>query len=201
MKFQKFSHKREQNSVYSDQYHLEDKTEFNESWLMNGIKRDRFELLSAYLDGETSPQERRQVETWLSEDPNMQQMYRRLLQLRRGLHTLPIPDPQTSAEEMAEQVYATVKRRQSRRVAAWGGTAIAAAVVGVVALFAPNNASLFPRMAETPENEPAIATSSDDLMLAVNQPVVEIPPVEDELNISLDRPILAIPKDATSEDL
>ncbi|NEO26746.1 MAG: zf-HC2 domain-containing protein [Kamptonema sp. SIO4C4] len=168
---------------------------------MNGIKRDRFELLSAYLDGETSPQERQQVETWLTEDPNIQQMYRRLLQLRRGLQSLPVPEPQQSAEEMAEQVYATVKRRHHRRVAVWGGTAVAAAVVGLVTMVLPGNQSLLPRMAETTEKDPAIATSSDDLMLAINKPVVEIPTVEDELNLSLDRPILEIPKGTTSEDL
>uniref|UniRef100_A0ACD5GTL5 Anti-sigma factor family protein n=1 Tax=Desertifilum tharense IPPAS B-1220 TaxID=1781255 RepID=A0ACD5GTL5_9CYAN len=33
------------------------------------LKRDRFELLSAYLDGEVTASERQQVENWLDTDP------------------------------------------------------------------------------------------------------------------------------------
>jgi hypothetical protein len=53
-------------------------------------KRDRFELLSAYLDGEVTPVEGRLVATWLSEDPETQCLYRRLLALRQAMRTMPV---------------------------------------------------------------------------------------------------------------
>ncbi|MEM9769414.1 MAG: zf-HC2 domain-containing protein, partial [Cyanobacteria bacterium P01_D01_bin.71] len=55
---------------------------------LDATKRDRFELLSAYLDGEVSPDERRLVATWLDKDPEAQCLYRRLLQLRQGFQGL-----------------------------------------------------------------------------------------------------------------
>lgn len=33
------------------------------------LHRDRFELLSAYIDHEVTADERRQVEAWINEDP------------------------------------------------------------------------------------------------------------------------------------
>lgn len=47
-------------------------------------KRDRFELLSAYLDGEVTPEERRMVLSWISNDPKTKCLYRRLVGLREG---------------------------------------------------------------------------------------------------------------------
>ncbi len=49
------------------------------------MKRDRFELLSAYLDGEVTPEERSLVQTWLNSDPTAKCLYNRLLALRQGL--------------------------------------------------------------------------------------------------------------------
>jgi Putative zinc-finger len=49
------------------------------------LKRDRFELLSAYLDGEVTAPERRQVEAWLKSDPKMQALYARMLKMQQGV--------------------------------------------------------------------------------------------------------------------
>jgi hypothetical protein len=60
-------------------------------------KRDRFELLSAYLDGEVSPEERRLVTTWLADDPETQCLYQRLLHLRlERRYRNPVSDLQQS---------------------------------------------------------------------------------------------------------
>ena len=66
-------------------------------------KRDRFELISAYLDGEVTPAERLLVTNWLAHDPEVQNLYRRLLLLRQAFRTLPSstagtqdPKPQVS---------------------------------------------------------------------------------------------------------
>ncbi|NEQ50462.1 MAG: hypothetical protein F6K11_10060 [Leptolyngbya sp. SIO3F4] len=50
----------------------------------------RFELLSAYIDNEVTPQEKKLVEQWLKDDPSTMQMYRRLLMLRQAIRTTPI---------------------------------------------------------------------------------------------------------------
>ncbi|MEN9224495.1 MAG: zf-HC2 domain-containing protein [Thermostichus sp. HHBFW_bins_43] len=52
---------------------------------------ERFEQLSAYLDGELSPQEARQVEDWLAADAQGRQLYSRLAALQAGLANLETP--------------------------------------------------------------------------------------------------------------
>lgn len=132
---------------------------------MDMLKRDRFELLSAYLDGEVTAAERREVETWLEHDPETQRLYERLLNLRQGIGMLPIPTAEP-VEQTIQQVYKRIHRRSQRRAIAWGGSAIAAIFVGAIATL-PN--SPIAQIAQLSEIEP--------LMVAVNDPVVEIPKV------------------------
>ena len=54
---------------------------------MTDIQRE--ESLSAYLDGETSPEERARVEGWLAESPELRQLHDDLLALRAGMQSLP----------------------------------------------------------------------------------------------------------------
>jgi DNA polymerase III delta prime subunit len=42
----------------------------------------RFQLLSAYIDGEVSETEEQLVETWLSDDPNFRLLYQQQIKLR-----------------------------------------------------------------------------------------------------------------------
>ena len=73
-------------------------------------KRDCFELLSAYLDGEVTATERRQVEEWLSTDASIKCLYKRLLNLRQGLQNIPVPPTNQSSETTIEQVLKRVNR-------------------------------------------------------------------------------------------
>lgn len=132
---------------------------------MDMLKRDRFELLSAYLDGEVTAAERREVETWLEHDPETQRLYERLLNLRQGIGMLPIP-PQEPVERTIQQVYQRIHRRSQRRALVWGGSAIAAVFVGAIATL-PNS----------PIAQLARITKIEPLMVAINDPVVEIPKV------------------------
>jgi anti-sigma factor RsiW len=50
---------------------------------MHERTRDRFELLNAYLDGEVTAAERRQIEDWLTTDSTIQCLYARALELRQ----------------------------------------------------------------------------------------------------------------------
>ncbi|MEL6165322.1 MAG: zf-HC2 domain-containing protein, partial [Cyanobacteria bacterium J06628_3] len=72
------------NSRLQSQKKLRDGNDGNTNNLTgakNMVKRDRFELLSAYLDGEVTAAERRQVEEWLANDSSVQNLHKRLLSL------------------------------------------------------------------------------------------------------------------------
>lgn len=133
-------------------------------------QRDRFELLSAYLDGEVTASERQQVRLWLETDPQTQQLYARLVKLREGFQSLPTPATQP-AHRVADQVFSRLDRRRKNRAVLWGGGAIAALVVGAVSsLFA--GYSPVPQLAQSPAPK---ATTTEPLMIAVNRPLIEIP--------------------------
>jgi|GEM_PF-2829104 len=53
------------------------------------IDPEREELLSAYLDGEVSPEERARVEQWLAESSELRQLRDELLSIRTDLQALP----------------------------------------------------------------------------------------------------------------
>lgn len=132
-------------------------------------KRDRFELLSAYLDGEVSATERQQVQEWLATDPKIQCLYQRLLKLRQGLRTLPVPSSEQPVEQTVDRVFARLKRRR-QRVMTWGG-AIAAVFVAAVSGVLPGDLSFSPQLARSPQPE----VGSEPLMIALNKPLVDIP--------------------------
>lgn len=132
-------------------------------------KRDRFELLSAYLDGEVTAAERRQVEEWLAADSTTQRLYNRLLKLRQGLRGIPVPHSEQPVEQVVQQVSSRLERRPKRLV--WGGMAIAALFVG--ALVGTVRSEYFPQVATAPKAERAIP--DDGLMIALDRPVIQIP--------------------------
>jgi len=138
---------------------------------MDSLQRDRFELLSAYIDGEVTAAERHQVQHLLSMDPDMQRLYTRLMKLRQGLQQLPVPTSETAAPETAQQVFSKIDRRRSRKTFIWGGAAVAALFVSAVSGIFPGSQSFVPKLAQSPEPEVA----SEPLMISANQPVIEIP--------------------------
>jgi anti-sigma factor RsiW len=151
----------------------------NESMgLIDMVKRDRFELLSAYLDGEVTATERKQVEEWLANDASVQCLYARLLKLRQGLRTLPVPASQQSPEVTVQQVLTRLRRRSRLNWMA-GGAAVAACVIGAVSGLVPIGSSP-PQLAQRLPKE-SIQTSSasiippSPLMVGLNNPVIEIP--------------------------
>ncbi|PHM09217.1 anti-sigma factor family protein [Nostoc sp. 'Peltigera malacea cyanobiont' DB3992] len=146
--------------------------------LMDMVKRDRFELLSAYLDGEVTATERKQVEEWLANDASVQCLYARLLKLRQGLRTLPVPAAQQSPEVTVQQVLTRLRRRSRFNWMA-GGAAVAACAIGAISGLV-GGGSMVPQLAQRPQREP-IQTSSasivppSPLMVGLNNPVIEIP--------------------------
>ncbi|NET37543.1 MAG: transcriptional regulator [Cyanothece sp. SIO1E1] len=150
------------------------------------MKRDRFELLSAYLDGEVTADERRQVEGWLANDPVVQRLYERLLLIRRGLQTMPIPTPQRPVEETVQQVVDRLDRRHQLKLV-WGGGAIAALLIAAFSGALPTRLG-FPQfnLARPNSGSTSEPLGSPEFELSDSLP--------DALKIDLDRPVISIPK-------
>ncbi|RUR85786.1 anti-sigma factor family protein [Chlorogloeopsis fritschii PCC 9212] len=141
------------------------------------VKRDRFELLSAYLDGEVTAAERKQVEQLLANDPDVQRLYARLLKLRQGLRTMPLPQSQQPLEKTVQQVMSRLHRRE-RLAWAWGGAAIAATIIGAVSSLLPGSELTAPQLAIKPsaeQTQPKTESVTAPLMLAINNPIMAIP--------------------------
>ena len=148
---------------------------------------DRFEMLSAYLDGEVTAAERRQVEEWLATDPATKALYSRLLTMQQSFQSLPVPPSAQSAQELAAKVLQRVERKPKRMIV-WGGCAIAALFVAVVSGVSSGRQSLAPQFAQSPVNP-----EYDGLVVALNEPVVEIINPNDLL-LGVDAPVVEIPK-------
>lgn len=138
---------------------------------------DRFELLSAYLDGEVSVSERKQVEQWLATDDSVKCLYARLLKLRQCVQAIPIPASDHSPEATFQQVW---KRLYRRSQLGWmfGGAAVAACVINVISGLIPSNTSQL-QLAQKQITPTVVKTEAvvlaSPLMVALNNPVIEIP--------------------------
>lgn len=150
-------------------------------------ERDRFELLSAYLDGEVTAAERRQVETLLADDPKFANMYRRLMMLRQGFQTMPVPESQQPMDQMIDQVLDKVERRSRLRLLVGGAIAAAAAAVAIVGGM------------NTQSYAPQIAASSKSTVEAEMTRTAPTANAAEELNIQLDKPLLVIAKTTDEE--
>jgi len=135
----------------------------------------RFELLSAYLDGEVTPAERKQVQQWLDSDPQIQKLYTRLLRLRQDMDSLPIPSASPSTTQLSEQVFQSIDCQQrSKKRVFWGGAAIAALVIGAFSSFFLGHRSPIPQIADRDPLAP-IEEDAEPLAIALNRPIVKIP--------------------------
>lgn len=139
---------------------------------LDQLQRDRFELLSAYLDGEVTAAERRQVDDWLKSDPVVRCLYARLLKLRHNIQAMPVPAPQQQPDETIRQVFARIDRRFRLKLA-WGGMAIAAVIVGAV-FGDMSGTSVYAPQAVQPSSADETVVA-DALMIALDRPVIEIP--------------------------
>lgn len=149
---------------------------------LDTLKRDRFELLSAYLDSEVTAAERKQVEHWLATEPEIQGLYARLLKLHHQWQEMPVPAPAESVEQTIERVFARVDRGPRLRLLLGGVGAAAAVLVGVVTGLMSGDRGFLPQVAQT--SKPASVASGNPsteaidpttLMVALDRPPVEIP--------------------------
>lgn len=159
-----------ESKEYASQGGRDGETSFSD--VPDSFKRDRFELLSAYLDGEVTAPERRQVEEWLKTDPKMQGLYARMLKMQQGVRRLPTPVPAQTVEQTVQQVVSRIERKPKRVAFLSGGMAIAALFIGAVVSNLPRG-EFSPQLANAPYSQQAIP--SDGLMIALDRPIIDIP--------------------------
>jgi anti-sigma factor RsiW len=143
---------------------------------------EKFELLSAYLDGEVTATERQQVELWLQEDAAFRNMHQRLRSTQHSLAHLPVAD-EVAFDAFAEGVFAKVEKRRQRNYLKIGGGVVAAALLAVGGSIAAGwegftspgvqqfaNVSL----PTSVPNSLEIVPNPAPLMVALNKPLVTI---------------------------
>ena len=94
---------------------------------------ERFELLSAYMDGELTAEERKQVQQWLDSDPEFHELYKQLLRVQRETPTLKVPESSISVDDLSQGVFDTIDRQDGRkRGLIASALGIAAVIVGSI---------------------------------------------------------------------
>jgi anti-sigma factor RsiW len=147
---------------------------------------ERFELLSAYMDGEVTAEERRLVESWLANEPKVQQMHQRLLMLKHGFSAIETPEPVQPIAVTIDKVFERVERRSRFRVIVGGAVAAAAAVVATVVGI------------NSVVNGPAqFAKNSPDRTIERVTPAPQEVPMTEGLLVSLDEPVVVVSKTAS----
>ena len=139
---------------------------------LNRKSIDRFELLSAYIDGELSAADKNRVQAWLDEDLQFRQLYRQLLALQGQIQQSQAPSESKSTAEITAGVFESIDRQRRRRRSLWIGSAIATSLL-TLASFIPGNSPQL-RMADrdrfTEDNSTSVM-----LAVALNKPAIDIP--------------------------
>ena len=139
----------------------------------------QIELLSSYIDGEATPEEARQVQDLLDHDPEFKRQYLHLHQIRQGLQAMPTPASQ-SHRQLSNQVFTRLRWRRGKVVSIWGSGAIAALfIAGVISNIPRSNPTeQFANINSQPATPSLLDTSfnqEEALVVALNRPVVQIP--------------------------
>jgi anti-sigma factor RsiW len=150
------------------------------------IDTDRFELLSAYLDGELTPEERHQVQYWLDNDPQFKQMYHRLLRLHQGMQNMDASRNNASSEQLCDRIFLQIDRQQKRRKFKMYARGTIAALFTASVFGFWTNGDWLSQQAQLDRSVLNVAKSSQDnsaskpLMVAVtlDKPAVNIPKLD-----------------------
>jgi predicted anti-sigma-YlaC factor YlaD len=155
------------------------------------LPSEKFELLSAYLDGEVSLDERKQVEAWLASDAQFQQTYQQMLSLQGSLRSMPAVAPSMPTEELIGQVMQRLDRKP--KLWAWGGlgAAVATLFIGAMSGLLTGNQSGNLQMAQQPKPQPQLTIPQPSIPPVAMQTGESINPKA--LMIVLERPPVAIP--------
>lgn len=146
---------------------------------LDATKRDRFELLSAYLDGEVTPEERQQVLGWIQHDDGTRRLYNRLLALRQGIRSQ-VTSPDCSAEATLVGVFQCLNHRL--RLATMAGAGVAA--IGVINLLSGAGIG-------SPAWRMATVAQPEVLEIALDKPAFPIPEASAVMSTDLTNPLEA----------
>jgi predicted anti-sigma-YlaC factor YlaD len=145
---------------------------------------EKFELLSAYLDGEVTVAERKQVEQWLQEDAAFKAMHQNMRRMHGAMEKIPAPAT-APIGEFADGVFAKINhRRRNNWLKAIGGTCAAAllAVGGTVAASWNNlTTPSIPQLAKISLPAPganSLELAPEPIMVSLNAPIVQITPAK-----------------------
>ena len=156
------------------------------------MQRDRFELLSAYIDHEVTADERRQVEAWIAEDASFATMHRRMVKLQRGFQGLPTPTPTEHVDITIAHVLNVVDRPRPNWKVFAGTGSIAAAAVAAIAILP---GLLLPTPSGQLASRPGAPTAN-----TMNSDPGELPmPRALTVAVSLDQPVFVVPKKAVAD--
>lgn len=144
------------------------------------IPEERFELLSAYIDGEVTEAEEQLVEQWMSDDADFRHVYHQQLKLRQALIDLPVPVAVNSSvkrdtDVMINRVMAEIDKRSQRRKWKLAGIGISvAAVVGVFgSLFTLNTNPQFSPVSNSIKSPAQV--KEEPILIAMEEPLVPLP--------------------------
>lgn len=149
------------------------------------MKQEKFELISAYIDGEVTPSQLRDVEALLKTDPVAKHLYQRLLQLRSEFQRMPITPTLEPVDKTVEGVFEKIDRRSSRRNLVLVGSAVAGLCIAVISGFISTTRSPMVKFAEV--------FDSETVQIALNEPVIEIVN-PDNVMLTINEPLLKIPQ-------
>ncbi len=142
--------------------------------------QERFELLSAYIDGEVSNAEEQLVETWLADDADFRRLYQQQLKLGQLLIDLPVPLAANSSikaetEVMIDRVWAEINTRSQRRKWKLAGLGISiAAIVGIFgSMFTFNSSPQFSPVSNSIKAPASVA--EEPVLIAMEEPLVPLP--------------------------
>ncbi|MGK7921720.1 MAG: anti-sigma factor [Trichodesmium sp.] len=147
------------------------------------MKQEKFELVSAYLDGEVTPLERQEVEALIATDPVTRHLYQRLLQLHSEFQRMPITPAVQPIDQTVDQVFDKIDRRSKRKLVLGGGAIAALCIAAISGIISATRSPVI-QLAKVSEsetlqiglNEPVIdIVNPNNVMLTVNQPLFKIP--------------------------
>ncbi|GAB4533671.1 MAG: zf-HC2 domain-containing protein [Pleurocapsa sp.] len=156
-----------------DDFERERREYFSDDRNLDDINLDNFELLSAYLDGELTPAEKKSVQDLLDNDPNSKKIYIKLLTMQRQMQNLAIPSSNISPAKLSENVFEQIdKSQRQRKTLVWGGAVVAACLATLSGIVPGINTPAL-KMVRSPSQ----STFSEPMMVAVavDKPAVRIP--------------------------
>ncbi len=142
---------------------------------------EQFELLSAYIDDEVTASERYEVEALLESDEAFAHQYRQMLRIQTSLPTMSVPSTRQSPEALAAAVFAEIDRPRKRKMAIFGGGAIAAGLLSVVA-------GLTGLIGNDSQPQFAKGNAPAPIMVALNDPILSIPVKVEGMQVPISSP-------------